>query len=137
MEHSLSLGGGGQTIPITACQFQMGGKGGGETKTSPEHRKRLSEMSAQGFSAYTRTTTGPLSTNRVSGARGIHRGSDRKRHKFYLLQCLKRGSPDHAPTAAFNPWSWDCSYAWSVSAVQGAGALQRPALMRHPKAAPL
>ena len=116
VEHSLSLGGGGQTVPITACQCQMRGKGEGKAKISPEHRKHISEMSAQGFSAYTRTVSGLLSTNRVMGARGIHSGSDRKRQKFYLLRCLKRGSPDDAPTAAFNPWSWGCSYTQSGSA---------------------
>lgn len=133
VEHSLSLGGGGQTVPIIACQCQMGGKGGGEAKTRAEHRKHISEMSAQGFSAYTRTASEPLSTNRVKGERGIHSGSDRKRQKFYLLWCLKHGSPDDAPTAAFNPWSWGCNNTRSGSATQGSGMLQHPALTCQPK----
>jgi len=98
------------------------GLGEEEVKTRPEHRKHISEMSAQVFSAYTRTASGPLSTNRVTWVRGIHSGSDKKRQKFYVLQCLKRGSPDDATTAAFNPWGWGCSCSWSGSATQGAAA---------------
>lgn len=79
VEHSLSADGGRWAVPVTVCQCQMEGKGGREANTSPEHWKHISEMSALGISAYTRTVSGPLSTNRLRNGRGIHSSSDGKR----------------------------------------------------------
>lgn len=119
--------------PSLLVSARWEGKEEGEAKTSPEHRKHISEMSSQGFSAYTRTVSGPVSTNGVMEARGIRSGSNRKRQKYYLVQCLKHGFPDNAPTVAFNPWSWGCIYTRLGPSMRGANMLQHSALRCQPK----